>query len=279
MKKLAAVVQIIRPLNILITFFSISVAGIISASGEYLWFNILLAGLAGASAASAGNIINDIIDIDIDRINRPGRTLPSGRLTETGALALYAGFNLAGLVFSCFINIPAVVIYLLCVAAIFLYSRSFKGIPLIGNFVVGVLTALAFIFGGVASGNWVMALIPAFFALLINFIREIIKDMEDVEGDSRNSVITFPQKYGFKRSVQLISFLTILLMTLTLVPFLLNIYGIGYFIIVMNGVNLLLLYFLKLLNEPEGSLRLGLMSTVLKISMILGLAAIYMGNK
>lgn len=280
MKKLASIIQIIRPLNILITFFTIFVSGIICTKGGYLWLDILLASFAGALAASAGNIINDIIDIEIDRINRPGRVLPSGKLSVKEAYFLYVIFNLAGLALALFINVPAVVIYWLSAAAIFLYSYRFKGIPLVGNFVVGILTALAFVFGGVAAGSWSLAVIPAFFAFLVNFIREIIKDMEDVEGDSRMNVVTFPQKYGFNNAIRLICFLTIFLMLFTLVPFLLHIYSIEYFILVMTGVNLFFIFFLKLLLRPEGGqLRLGLMSTILKVTMVLGLIAIYLGNK
>ncbi|MGE5354241.1 MAG: geranylgeranylglycerol-phosphate geranylgeranyltransferase [Acidobacteriota bacterium] len=280
MKKLASIIQIIRPLNVLITLFTIIVAGVICSKGEYLWLNILLASFSGALAASAGNIINDIIDIEIDRINRPERALPSGKLSIKEAYFLYGLFNLAGLVLAFFVNGPALLIYIISAAVIFLYSYRMKGIPLIGNFVVGILTALAFTFGGVAAGNWKFTLIPAFFAFLINLIREIIKDMEDVEGDSRMSVITFPQKYGFSRTVRVISFLTILLMLFTLIPFLLHIYTIEYFVLVMSGVNLLFIFFLKLLLWPEGGhLRLRLMSNVLKINMILGLIAIYAGNK
>lgn len=280
MKKLSSIIQIIRPLNVLITFFTIVVSGVISTKGSYLWLNISLASLSGAIAASAGNIVNDIIDIEIDRINRPKRALPSGKLSLKEAWFLYGFFNLAGLALSLFINPPAVIIYILSAAVIFLYSYRLKGIPLAGNFVVGVLTALAFIFGGVAVDNWELTLIPAFFAFLVNFIREIIKDMEDVEGDSRNNIVTFPQKYGFDKCIRLISFLTIFLMLFTLVPFLLNIYRIEYFILVMAGVNLFFIFFLKLLLKPEGGrLRLRLMSTVLKVTMILGLIAIYLGNK
>jgi geranylgeranylglycerol-phosphate geranylgeranyltransferase len=241
---------------------------------------ILMAAFSGALAASAGNIINDIIDVEIDRINRPERVLPSGKLSKREACILYWAFNVSGFVLAGLISIPALVIYIVSVAAIFLYSKFLKGIPLVGNFVVGILTAIAFIFGGVSAGKWSLTLMPAFFALMVNFIREIIKDMEDIEGDSRNGIVTFPQKYGFKNSIRLTGFLTILLMSFTLIPYLLHIYRIEYFILVMNGVNLLLILFLKLLFETEGGhLRLKLMSNLLKLTMVLGLVAIYLGNK
>ena len=69
---------------------------------------------------------------------------------------------------------------------------------------VAFLTGLVFIFGGVVVENPTAAIVPAIFAFLINLIREIVKDMEDVEGDNKAGVITFPIKFGFQKSKILI---------------------------------------------------------------------------
>ena len=72
---------IIRPLNCLITFIAIIVSGFICSKDNHISTNLFLAGLVGFLITAAGNSINDIIDIDIDRINRPNRPLPSLKLT------------------------------------------------------------------------------------------------------------------------------------------------------------------------------------------------------
>ena len=71
-------------------------------------------------------------------------------------------------------------------------------VPILGNLIVSILTGLVFIYGGVAVNNPLAAIIPAIFAFLINLIREVVKDMQDVEGDLKQEMITFPGKFGFK---------------------------------------------------------------------------------
>ena len=81
---------------------------------------------------------------------------------------------------------------------------------LLGNFSVASLTGLTFIYGGISVSNISVAVIPALFALLINFVREIVKDMEDVNGDIQNGIETFPYKFGFSIAKNFIVFITII---------------------------------------------------------------------
>ncbi|MFH1194187.1 MAG: geranylgeranylglycerol-phosphate geranylgeranyltransferase [bacterium] len=276
-QKIFSIISITRPVNFLITFFSITVAGIICSVGDFKIRNILLAAVAGAFIGSGGNIINDIYDIDIDRINRPQRILPSNKMTITEAWLSYFSFTVIALVLTVFINFPSFAIAVFSSIVIFFYSKSLKKIPLFGNVTVAFFTGLAFIFGGMAVDNWTYAIIPAVFAFFINFIREIVKDIEDIEGDRANGVITFPQKFGERNAAKLISVFTILLIAITVFPFLLNIYSIEYFIIVMLTVNVLLVYFLKRLFMKDVNYRS--IGNLLKLIMIFGLIAIYAGSK
>ncbi len=70
--------------------------------------------------------------------------------------------------------------------------------------IIAFLTGFAFIYGAIAVNNVRAAFIPAVFAFLINFIREIIKDMEDVEGDKRLGVFTYPILFGFKKAKRMV---------------------------------------------------------------------------
>ncbi len=277
MKKIASIVIISRPINFLITFASIIVAGIICSGKDYAYINILLAGISGALVASAGNIINDFYDIDVDKINRPDRVLPREFLSLKEAVRICFFFNSAAVIISIYINIYAVTIVLLSILIIFLYSYKLKNIPFLGNFVVAFFTGLAFIYGGIAVSNWTYAIIPAIFAFFINLIREILKDMEDAEGDRISDIQTFPLKYGFTASINLIYWLTVVLIILTTFPFFLKIYKIEYFIIIMTTVNLLLVYFLREVKKDQTKKNLSKMSKLLKLSMLLGLIAIYLG--
>ena len=88
------------------------------------------------------------------------------------------------------INTNATAIAILVCVALASYALWLKRVPFIGNLVVSGLTALTFISGGVAIDSVQGTLMPAIFAFLFTTAREIIKDLEDTEGDLKNSVKT-----------------------------------------------------------------------------------------
>ena len=276
-KKLTAIIQITRPVNFFITVASVFVAALLSSPEKIPILNVLLAALSAGFTASAGNIINDIFDIEIDKINRPERPLPSGVLTINEAYVLYLiCFVISGLLVVTISQI-VVIIVLLSHLLLFLYSKYLKRIPLVGNITVAFLTGLVFIFGGVVVENPSAAIIPALFAFLINLVRELVKDMQDVEGDRAAGVITFPIKFGFQKTKYLITFITLILIPFTLYPFITKLYEIEYVIIVMVIVNPLLVFILKKLFEDDSIRNLKKMSNLLKLNMVFGLIAIYLG--
>ncbi|OGU36685.1 MAG: hypothetical protein A2315_03595 [Ignavibacteria bacterium RIFOXYB2_FULL_35_12] len=269
---------IIRPLNCLITFIVIIVSGLICTNDNHISIKLLLAGLVGFIITAAGNSINDIIDVDIDRINRPHRPLPSLRLTLKQAWVLFLLLVTTSLVLSLFINLFAFLIVLLSNALLILYSLSIKRVPVFGNIVISFLTAYAFIFGGMVVENVNGAFIPAVFAFLINLIREVIKDMEDTKGDKLAGVNTLPIKYGINASKYFVLVVSSILFLFSFVPFLFHIYEIEFFLIIMIIVNPLLVYVVKLLFEDVSKQNLGKVSALLKLNMIFGLIAIYIGK-
>ncbi|OGU27708.1 MAG: hypothetical protein A2057_02550 [Ignavibacteria bacterium GWA2_35_9] len=277
-KKIITYLRISRPVNALITFLVISVACIISIYGDYSVLKIILAGLSGALTASAGNVINDYFDIEIDKVNRPHRVLPKGELTLKEALNFYIFLTGIALLFSVFISLLALLEVFFAAALLFLYSYRIKRIPLLGNFVVAFLTGFAFIYGGIAVNNVEAAMIPALFAFLINFIREIVKDMEDIEGDKQQGINSYPAVHGFKKAKTLIVFITIVLIILTVFPFIQELYKIEYFLVVMIFVNPLLVYIIKSLFDDDSNKNLNKLSNLLKLNMVIGLTAIFLGK-
>ena len=101
--------------------------------------------------------------------------------------------------------------------------------------------------------------------------------MEDVEGDKKAKIVTFPIKYGFKGSKLLILIITFSLILFTFYPFITQLYKIEYFIVVMVIVNPILIYCLKILFKSDSKNNFKLTSNLLKLSMALGLIAIYLG--
>lgn len=276
-EKLTATIKIIRPLNFLITFFSVIVAAIISSPDKFLGLSVFLAALAASLVMASGNVINDIYDIGIDKINKPFRPLSSGNITIKEAYALYFIFIIASIFISALVNEQALAIVLISILLLFFYSKYLKQIPLVGNLTVAFLTGLVFIFGGIAVKNPTAAIVPAVFAFLINLIREIIKDMEDVVGDKQTGVNTYPIKFGFQKSKYVILFISLTLVLYTLYPFITQLYKIEYFVVAMVIVNPILVYCLKILFADQSQKNLKMISSLLKLSMVFGLIAIYLG--
>jgi geranylgeranylglycerol-phosphate geranylgeranyltransferase len=276
--KFKAFLVLTRPVNFILTFVVVIVGALICIDGDYSAIKIILAGISASLTAAAGNIINDIYDKEADKINHPERPLVTGTLTTKNAWTEYSIFIIAAIAASSFVNQTALVIVVLTSVLLFLYSARLKKIPLLGNITVGYLTGLAFIYGGISVNNVNSAFIPAIFAFLINLIREIIKDLEDIEGDAKAGLHTFPEKFGIQASMLLITFLTIILIAFTFYPFIENIYNIEFFVLVMLVVNPILVFFLKLLYTKEKNKNFNKLSNLLKLNMVIGLAAIFLGK-
>jgi len=276
-EKLIAIIKIARPLNFLITFASVIVTAVICLPYKTLGLNVFIAAFAASLVMASGNIINDIHDIEIDKINKPLRPLPSGKITIKEAYGLYISFISISIAISFLINEMAMVIVLVSILILFTYSKYLKRILLVGNITVAFLTGLVFILGGVVVENPLAAIVPAVFAFLINLIREIVKDLEDIEGDIKAGVITCPVKFGFQKSKYVILLISLILILFTLYPFITQLYKIEYFVIVMVIVNPILVYCLKILFEDHSVKNLKRISNLLKLSMVFGLIAIYFG--
>jgi len=275
---LKSFIKITRPVNFVITFLSVIVAAVICVEGDYEVYKIILASFSASLTLSAGNIINDIKDIETDKVSHPERPLAAGKITVSQAKTEYALLTFIALLLSFFINLPAFVIAITATVLLFLYSYYFKKVLILGNIVVSILTGLVFIYGGVAVTNPLAAIVPAVFAFLVNLIREVVKDMQDVEGDLKQGVITFPGKFGFSSSKLLVAELTVILILVTLYPFITRLYKIEFIILVMAVVNPLLVYNLKILFKDHSSSSLNKISNILKLNMFIGLIAILLGK-
>jgi geranylgeranylglycerol-phosphate geranylgeranyltransferase len=272
-------IKIIRPLNCLITLATVIVGGLIcSNNNNNISAKLILAGVVGFMITAAGNSINDFYDVDIDKINRPDRPLPSGILTTKRVSIFFTFLIIILLTLSWLINIYAFEISLMSIVLLFLYSYKLKRIALIGNIIISFLTSFAFIFGGAVVGNVNNAIIPAVFAFLINLIREVVKDMEDTEGDKHLGISTFPLRFGNRAAGYLIIVVTVLLILFTLIPFVSYIYSIEFFIVVMVIVNPILVYIIKAIFKDSSKKNLGRLSSMLKLNMVIGLIAIYLGK-
>jgi len=273
-----SIIIISRPLNCIITFVTVLAACYISSDKPN--FNLVfISAFTGMLVNAGGNIINDYFDVENDKLNRPDRPLPSGSLTRQTALIVYIFFTAGALFFAYNINVNAFLIVVVTSVLLFIYSYKLKGVALAGNLVVAFLTGLAFFFGSIAVGNAFAGIIPALFAFLISLMREMVKDIEDIKGDEAIGLSTFPIRFGVNKSVRFIVVVGIILIAATIIPYLSGVYNLYYFIFVILSVNVILINIIVSLKKNVSETTLKRASKLLKLGMVLGIIAVFIGAK
>jgi len=275
MRRLIAYLQLIRPVNVVIAAGAVLV-GALSCGlrpGASVWLACLVAGLITAG----GNAINDVYDLEIDRINRPRRPLPSGRTSPRTAAILGAILLLIGVGISTSLGRWGFLIALLVALLLVAYSARLKRTVLWGNLAVSLAAGLAFIYGGVAAGYPVPSLIPAGFACLFHLGREILKDAQDVAGDRAEGARTLAAVAGVREALSWAGLFFILLIAASPVPFLAGRYSFLYLIVVVFGVDLPLVGVILSWRRDQSPEYLDRLSLLLKVIMCVGLAAILTG--
>ena len=242
MNRFSSGIQILRPLNIILCLFAVIIAaflidGLSSPLLPYTFLTVL-------SFSGASNILNDVLDIHIDKVNRPNRILPSGKLKISDALILMGVLYGVGIL-SCSYLYPIgrhIALYTV-LPLLVLYTPLFKRLPFIGNIIVGGILGLVFVFTeGAILGNVDKMLIPFFLATALSTIREICKDAEDIYGDSTAGLQTFPRKFGLIATLWLMRLLSVGLCFSAIIPFTEGRYGIVYLFTLILGVEIPLLY-------------------------------------
>ncbi|MCS3900739.1 UbiA family prenyltransferase [Methanococcus voltae] len=197
-----------------------------------------------------GNAINDICDLEIDKINKPERPIPSGRVSLKSAKIFSTIIVILG-VFLSFFNIYCTLLAIFNAIVLYLYAKRYKKNKIVGNVLVGYLTGSVFLFGGIAVNNVYDIGILFVSALLAIWSREIIKDYEDIEGDELEGVISLPIK-NKPFSLKLATLLLILAILVSPIPYLIGIFGIYYLIAIIICDILFLLALYPILKSKFG---------------------------
>ncbi|MFB0561656.1 MAG: geranylgeranylglycerol-phosphate geranylgeranyltransferase [Candidatus Lokiarchaeia archaeon] len=157
--------------------------------------------------AAAGMVINDIFDLEVDRINKPNRPLPRGALTVRQAWIYTFVLWLLGVALAFLISMASGLLALVFSVVGFLYAARVKVLGILGNFVVAFSFAFGYLYGSLITslerGIWGIPLMTWLFfvtAFMVLQGREIIKGMEDIEGDKLREVKTIARVYGLKRA-------------------------------------------------------------------------------
>lgn len=215
-----AYLEILRPMNGAMAAAAALVGALIAAQG--LPQEALLAALITFIALGAGNAVNDYYDYEIDKINSPSRPLPAGRMS-LGAAHIYSAILFtSAIVLSSLINSLTLAIAVFNCSLLYAYAWKIKKTGgLLKNAAVSYLVASPFLFGGAAVSNVGVTIFLAVLAALGNTGREIVKDIEDYEGD-RRFARTLPATLGFDAAARLASLFVLLAILLSPLPYFLG---------------------------------------------------------
>ncbi|MCD4828853.1 MAG: geranylgeranylglycerol-phosphate geranylgeranyltransferase [Candidatus Cloacimonetes bacterium] len=215
--KPVAYLRILRPSNLVFIALTVLFGAFFRASVQWS-LPVLAAVLSAVCIGGAGYAMNDFFDIPIDMVNRPKRVLPSGQISPRSAYLWAVFLFILGMFISLLTGLwVCVLLATLNSFLLFFYARNLKKTFLAGNIVVAYSAASTFLYGGLAAGNAANSLIIASYAFLYTIMRELVKDMEDIEGDSADGAFTLAVKLGLRRTVSISMLFCLLLVMLSLV--------------------------------------------------------------
>lgn len=279
---------IIALVQILIKYTLFASFNVSTALGSF-GFSLLV--IATLCLAAAGYIINDIYDIETDKVNKPNKVIVGNTISEKKANILFIIFNVIGVCIGLYLSnhigksafFP---LFIIISASLYVYASYLKQMTLVGNIIVSALVAFSLIIIGVfdllpvitmqnqsfQTTMFKILLDYAYFAFAINFIREIVKDAQDIDGDYKQGMKTLPIVLGINRTAKIAFVFTIALIIAV-------IFYIGNYLYMHTIV---IIYFLIAIIAPliycaiklflaETKKQFSHISTILKLTMVLGM--------
>jgi len=210
---ISSLIRISRPINVIISIISVLITAFILKI-DYFSTLVLITCLVVAGFTIFSNVINDIFDLKTDKINRPNKPLPKQKISIQNAV----NFLIIELILCISITqqlnpLAKNIVYYIILPIIITYTPIFKSVPLLGNFLIGTTLGLVFLFSEASFLNqFGFMWIPALLATHLTILRELLKDIEDHEGDYKSGITTFPVCFGIQHSLNLFLFLTLILL-------------------------------------------------------------------
>ncbi|OJH13812.1 prenyltransferase [Flavobacterium psychrophilum] len=258
-----------------------------------LWQYYLLI-ISTVCIAAGGYIINDIMDQDADTENKPKKVIIGKTITEALAYNLYVLFTVIGVGIGFYLSRLImrpnfVTVFILCAALLYIYATNLKQIMILKNVIVASLLAfsiiiidLFMIFPATDITNreqmhpvFSVLIDFATIAFILNFIREIVKDLEDTKGDKKQEIRTLPVVFGVSKTSKLVfilSFVPVLCILYYVYNYLFHLqYATGYIFLFLIGP---LLYFMIKIWFAQTKKDFYYLSNVLKMVILFGIISI-----
>lgn len=277
--------------QVLVKYFLFKPFGIDTVLGH---FDFALLVISMICLAAAGNIINDLNDIPADKINKPHKLIIGKSISEKTAYNWFIALNILGVgigfYLSNLVGQPSfVALFILPSAFLYFYATQIKGTILVGNLVVSIMVGMIILMVGIF--DLVPAITPqnlatqkvmfsilidyGIFALLLNFLREMVKDQEDITGDYNAGYNTLPVLLGRDRTNYIIFAVTLLPLAGVLYYIYNYLYeseaAMFYALLLVMGP---LLYFLVKIPAAESKKDFKHLSLILKLILAAGLLSI-----
>lgn len=257
-----------------------------------LAFAILV--LATLCIAAAGYIINDIYDIDTDKVNKPNKVIIDKYISEKDGYTYFMILNVIGVglgfYLSHLVNYSSLfIVFFMSSALLYIYSTALKQMFLIGNIVVSIVVALSILVVGIfelipsmmslnnISNMLFLEIIRdyAIFAFLINLVREVIKDIEDINGDHKVGMQTIPIVLGRDRANKIAFVLSLIPLFAVVYYIVTSLYKqqilVGYFLVFVVAP---LIYITIKIFSAEQRSHYKHISLMLKLVMLTGMLSI-----
>lgn len=207
--------------------------------GELMpWWILTLLIVSVIGIAAGGYVINDYFDVKIDRINRPDNLVVTRIISRDTAMNLFYGLTAVGVIAGTVVawwahSWTLLFTYIVIPGLLWFYSASYKRMFLVGNLVVAFASAIVPLLVAIANADYLhhlyqnaLAYSPivgelyvwtggfAIFAFLLTWVREIVKDIEDIEGDREMECRTLPIVWGDKVAKMIATILLVVIATL-----------------------------------------------------------------
>ena len=293
-----AIAELLRPLNGAMVAAAVLVGAYVSR-WPMRWPSALLGAAAAFAAAAGANALNDAADARADAVNRPGRPVPSGRVSRTTAVLVALVAWVAALAVSSVVGGRAVLIVAGWIVVSSVYSPWIKRVPYLKDAVVALIAASPFVLGGITQDKLLLSLVPFALAFLAHSARELVKDAQDLEGDRRAGVRTAAVVFGPGAALAAARGTIFILMGAAALPYLLPrlirtedfhpvlgplarriAEGIGYnwgYAALVAVADVLLIRVLFLISDEADDPALRRASGTLKVVMAVGIAAFVVG--
>jgi len=281
-----ALVQILIKYALLLPFFESH--GVITTLSPLAFFLLVFATIC---IAAGGYVINDIYDIEADHINKPNQVVINKHIPEKIALRLFIALNIIGVGIGFYLSNGInksgfFVIFFIASALLYIYSSYLKQILLVGNIVVSLVVSISMLLVGVFEllpvindANreiqiffFQIILDYAIFAFMINFIRELVKDIEDIDGDHKAGIQTLPIVLGRERTNKIVFVLSLIPLCAVVYYVIANLFKqqllVGYFLVFVIAP---LIYVTIKLFSAEQKSHYKHISLILKLVMLTGM--------